>query len=250
MFLAQLVDIAALNSDRYIVGLAGLSKVDLTIYVVHLRFAGVINLLLFGPLAFWFPVQAMKRNTLTDRDFFNAVLVLVVSLILPIIIIVQLASTLLWPLLFPQVPLDHNLLLACAAVVSLQGFTTVVTIGLLRPGHTKWAIVPSAVYFALVLTLGFAFTHLYGLMGLAFGRVLAAAGLVVTIWVISHRIAPVRHSLVGLTPFGLAIAALCFFPEALREGLIGPAADIAVVLACVCIGLWLHRNAIRTTFAP
>ena len=244
-FLAQLMHIVIFNSDRYIVTLAGLPKADLTIYVVHLKVAGILNLLVLGPLSVWFPTEAMRRNPLTQADFFTGTSALVIAILLLGILAVQIGIPAVWPMLFPGVPLDHALLLAGNMTILLQGLIVVFEVGLLRPGQTKWIVAPPLASSAVLATISLAATHVYGITGLAWSRVLVFAVYASVVRLISQRIAPVRIPFVAFAPFGVAALALCTLPTAEARRPSDVILVVGMVLGASGLGLAANMRVIK-----
>jgi hypothetical protein len=252
---AQLFQIVALNADRYVVGLAGLPRVDLTTYVVHNRLAAILNLALLSPLALWFPVEAMRRDTTKHADFFNGVLALFVAGFLVVLLSMELVTPLFWSYLFPQVRLNLSLLAAAICTLGLQGLAVVWNIGALRSGYTRWNIAPPIISMVVMVAAGWALGRAYGLLGLAAARIVASAAYAVCFRVISQRIAPVPTDPFRLTPFIGGIAAIILVPELLKApnnalGVVAAAMLATAGLASVTFGLWLNRVQVSRALSP
>ena len=243
--LAQLLHIVIFNSDRYIVSLAGLPKADLTIYIVHLKVAGILNLLVLGPLNVWFPTEAMRRNPSTEADFFIGTSALVIALLLLGILVVQVGVPAVWPTLFPGVPLNRSLLLAGNMTILLQGLIVILEVGLLRPGQTKWVVAPPLASSVVLATFSLAVTQVYGIAGLAWSRVVVFAVYALMVRLISQRIAPVRIPFVAFTPFGVAALALCTLPTAEARQPFDVVLAVGMVLGASGLGVAANIRVIR-----
>lgn len=249
IFCAQLLTIVATNADRYVVGFVGLTPSDLTTYVAHARLAGILNVLLVAPVNLWYPIEAMRRDTVKDQNFFFGVFIATATAFAAIIPAVQISAPWFWPLIFPTVAYDPLLMWCIIGSVGFQALAVVWNTGALRPGHTRWNLLPPMVAGAVLLMAGIPLGQTLGLKGIAASRLAAVAVSALVILMISQRITRVGMPIHRLAPVMIGVsfgAGMALYPLDLGTKWV----IFVVILICLTLGGIWNRSYLRALMAP
>ena len=246
---AALIQLVTNSADRFL--LAGLHRpaAEIALYAAHQRLAGILSVLAVTPLNLWFAVEAIRRDTNKEAEFFRGVLICVLGLLAILMAGAFLVGPLLWPYLFPQIGFHPAVYGLLAASVVPQALGIVTNIGGLREKKTHLNTIIVLLSAATIVALGLPLIPIAAVVGAAIARFGATAVQAVAGRVLSQRIAPVSHRLEPLLPFlfAMILASLILFSRSFG---LAPWPFLAASVGATAWGAYRNRNHIQLLLIP
>ncbi|MET0257527.1 MAG: hypothetical protein ABW179_03015 [Methylobacterium sp.] len=230
------------SADRFIMATLDVDLSVIASYAAHQRLTGIMGVLTVTPLNLWFAVEAMRRDTVAEAGFFQAVVIILLLALSTLMLGAFLLAPFLWPWLFPGLEFHPFVFCVLTLTIVPQALGIVLNIGGLREKKTHLNAIVVACGTTAMVALGFPLIHFAAAAGAALARlgtyvVTATAGRT-----LSQRISPVHHEVVPLLPVLGAIAAAI---GSLFYGEMGLPIWLMPVLTVVLVLFVLRRESVR-----
>ena len=246
---AALIQLVTNSADRFL--LAGLHRpaAEIALYAAHQRLAGILSVLAVTPINLWFAVEAIRRDTDAEAEFFRGVLLCVLGLLALMMIAAFFAGPIIWPYLFPTIAFHPVIYALLAASVVPQALGIVTNIGGLREKKTHLNTIVVILSAATVLALGVPLIPIAAAIGAAVARFAATVVQAVAGRILSQRIAPVSHRFQPLVPFLVAmiLATMMLFSNDFG---MSSWPFFAASIGATAVGAYINRNQLRLLMLP
>ncbi|MBB3951171.1 lipopolysaccharide biosynthesis protein [Aureimonas jatrophae] len=203
---SALVGMLTSSGDRF---LLATFQTDLSVvasYAAHQRLTGILAVLTVTPLNLWFAVEAMRRDTAAEAQFFQGVVSLLLIALSLLLLVTFAATPLLWPYLFPGLEFHPAVFFVLTIAIVPQTLAIVLNIGGLREKKTHLNALIVACGSAALLLVGIPLVQMIAATGAAIARLAVFVTNATIARLVSQRIAPVPHSVRRMVPVLAAIA--------------------------------------------
>lgn len=231
------------NGDRYVVN-ALMPASQLPAYVVMTKLAGAMAFAM-APINLWWPTARHKHIGDADggEEFFRAVLPILFAYYMCAAAVLWIMAQWLVPWYAPGVSgFDALTLLVLVLGGVALGMNAPVNIGTLEPGKTHWTIVTVALAAMTGVGTAILLIPVLGYLGAALAALIGQAINLLSTFLISQRLHPIRLLSGKLLAIGLVGASSLVTMRALQQL---PWAQVCTLIATALVCGWLLRKDMR-----